>query len=264
MEQIFVDGCSEDGTLAIIKNCAQKKEMCVKVFQQEQEGVGSARNVVIDNASADYIVWVDGDMVLSADYIGKLVDFMEQNPDVGIAKGKHSLNAGANWIATLEIYSRAASKMVDFNSTVKTGSKAMGTAGCIYRVGAIRQIGGFDENIKGAGEDWDAECRIKDAGWRLATAEPEYRDYERRGLTWKLIWSKFLQRGYSSHWLFHRKKRMSGLYRWTPIAAFMSGLTHSLMLYRLTRQKKVFILPIQYVFKMTAWWIGYLKGHLDS
>jgi GT2 family glycosyltransferase len=264
MEQIFVDGASEDKTLSIIKNCAENRNMNIKIFQQERKGLGWARNMVVDHASGDYIVWVDGDMVLSTDYIGRLIELMERNPDVGIAKGKYNLTPGANWIATLEIYSRVAAKMVDFNSEVKTGSKSMGTAGCIYRVKAIRQVGGFDTKIKGYGEDEDAEYRIRAAGWRLATAEPQYRDYERRGLTWKLVWRKFVQRGYSSHYFFSRKKKgVSKLYKWTPIAACLSGLVHSLMLYKLTHQKKVFLLPIQYVFKTTAWWIGFLNRRFE-
>ena len=260
MEVIFVDDGSKDGTLGAILNSLPRLKMHVKVFHHEWKGLGFSRNLVVDNASGEYIVWLDGDMVLSKDYVRKLVQLMDRNPKVGIAKGKYSLAPGANLIATLEIYSRAAGKMVDFNSRVKTCS--MGTGGGIYRVKAIRQVGGFDENIKGYGEDWDAESRIRAAGWLLRIIEAQFRDYERRGLAWKDIWRKYLRRGYDSHYFFHKKKGIIKLYKWTPFAAFFSGLFHSLILYKLTHKEKVFLLPIQYTFKMTAWCLGFLKGYL--
>jgi len=88
MEVIFVDDGSEDETLSIIKGHIPKMDMKVKVFHHEWKGLGYSRNVVVDNATGDFILWVDGDMVLSRDFVSGLVRFMEQNAKVGIAKGK--------------------------------------------------------------------------------------------------------------------------------------------------------------------------------
>ena len=263
MELIVVDGYSEDNTLSIIKDNVKNTEIEYKIFY-ENKGLGHARQTAVDNASGGYIVWVDGDMILATDFVRKQVEFMERNPDVGIAKGKYSLTPGANWIATLEIYSRAASKMVDFNYKVKTRSKAMGTSGCIYRVKAIRQVGGFDENIRGYGEDLDAECRVRTAGWLLCTTDVRFQDYERRGLTWKNLWNRYLKRGYDTHHFLDKNKGMIALYKMLPPAAFLAGLLHALTVYKLTRQKVAFLLPLQSTFKMTAWWLGFIRCHLDS
>jgi GT2 family glycosyltransferase len=46
-------------------------------------------------------------------------------------------------------------------------SASLATSGCIYRVDAIKKIGGFNEKIIGAGEDEDIEKRIRSAGWSL-------------------------------------------------------------------------------------------------
>jgi len=263
MELIIVDGYSKDRTLSILKESLKKTDLKHKIIC-ENEGLGRARQIVVDNAGGDYIVWVDGDMVLSRDFVWKQVEFMDHNPNVGIAKGKIGLTPGANWIGTLEIYSRAASKMVDFNYKVKAHAKSMGTSGCIYRVKAIRQVGGFDENIKGYGEDFDAEYRIRTANWLLCTTNVEYRDYERRGITLKNLWCKYMQRGYDQHHLLHKNKGMIKLYKMLPPAAFLGGLFHSFTIFRLTRQKLAFILPLQCVLKMTAWCVGFIKCHLDS
>jgi len=262
MELIVVDGCSTDRTLSIVKDYLCKTDIRNKIFR-EKEGLGNARQIVVDNTSGDYIVWVDGDMVLlSPDFVRKQVEFMEQNPKVGIAKGKYALMPGSNLLATLEIYSRATDKMVDY-SLKESHSKSLGTSACIYRVEAIRQAGGFDKNIKGYGEDWDAECRTRTAGWKLCTTQAQYLDYERFGLTWNGLWQRYWRRGYDLHDVLRKHKGVIKLYRMLPPTAFLSGLFNSLALYKLVRQKIVFLLPFQHTLKNVAWWLGFFRRRLD-
>ena len=263
MEVVFVDDGSKDETLSMIKKHAQKMDMQVKIFHQKWKGLGFARNVIVDNASGDYIIWIDSDMVIPRDYIRKQVEFMEQHPEAGIAKGKQALEPGGNLLATLENYSRAASRMVNYNSE-KAHSKSLGTGGSIYRVKAVKQVGGFDENIRGYGEDWDAEHRIRKLGWLLFTLELPFRDYERRKITWKALWRRYFQRGYDLHQFSLKKKSMIKFYKMLPPVTFLAGLFNSFKIYRLTRQKVAFLIPFQYAIKTTAWCFGYLRSYFDS
>jgi glycosyltransferase involved in cell wall biosynthesis len=263
MEVIFVDDGSTDKTLSIISSHIPKMDIKVKVFHHKWKGLGYTRNVVVANAQGCLILWVDGDMVLSRDFVSGLVRFMEQNPKVGIAKGKQTMEPGGNLLATLETYSRAAGRMIDYTSE-KAQSKSLGTGGCIYRVEAIRQVGGFDENITGYGEDFDAEHRIRKACWLLCTTDVQFRDYERGSISWKDLWSRYLKRGYDLQKLSCERKAMINFYKMLPPAAFLAGLFHSLKIYKLTRRKVAFLLPIHYVFKMTAWCFGFIKSSLDS
>ena len=64
MEVIFVDDGSEDETLSIINSYVPRMDVKVKVFHHGWKGLGLSRNVVVDSASGDYIIWVDGDMIL--------------------------------------------------------------------------------------------------------------------------------------------------------------------------------------------------------
>jgi glycosyltransferase involved in cell wall biosynthesis len=262
MELIVVDGHSKDRTLSIVRDYLDRIDIKSRIFH-ENEGLGQARQIVVDNASGDYIVWVDGDMVLSRDFVRKQVEFMEQTPKAGIAKGKYELSPGPNLLATLEIYSRAAAKLVDY-SLEKTRSKSLGTSGCIYRVEAIRQAGGFDKNIRGYGEDWDAEYKTRAAGWSLYITQVQYRDYERLGLTWKELWSRYWKRGYDMHDVFQKHSGVIKLYKMMPPAAFLLGLFNSSVLYRLRREKVIFVMPLLYTLKMTAWWLGFIKRRFDS
>jgi len=262
VELLVVDGYSKDNTLSIAKKSLESSVIKSEIFG-ENRGLGYARQIVVDNAEGKYIVWVDGDMVISKDYVRKLSDFMERHPKVGIAKGKQALESKGNLLATLEAFSRAAGKMVDYQSE-RAYSKALGTSGSIYRTRAIRQVGGFDKNLKGYGEDWDVEIRVREAGWSLLTIDAKYLDYERRGLAWKTLWSRYWRRGYDTHCFLHKNNGMIKHYRMLPPAAVISGLLHAHILFKLTCQKAVFLLPFQYLFKMTAWYFGFIKSHLNT
>jgi len=261
MELVFVDDGSEDKTLSIIKDYVSRIDISSKIFHISWRGLGYARNLVVANAEGKYILWVDGDMLLSKDYVTEQVNFMEQHPEVGAAKGKQVLNSGANLLATLEIYSRAASRMVDYSSE-KSRSKSMGTGGCIYRVNAIRQVNGFDENITGYGEDFDAEHRIRTAGWSLCTINVQFSDYERRGLTWKDLFRKYLQRGYDLNYFMRKNKGLIRLPNMLPPVALLAGLFQSVTVYKLTRRKVAFLLPLQCTLKSTALCLGFARSRL--
>jgi len=263
MELIFVDDGSEDKTLSIIQEYVSRIDISAKVFHSSWRGLGHARNIIAANAEGDYILWVDGDMVLTGDFVRKLVEFMEQNPEVGIAKGEQALEPGGNLLATLETYARAAGRMVDYQSE-KARSKALGTGGSIYRIEALRQVGGFDENLRGYNEDWDVEIRVRSAGWSLLTTNAKFVDYERHGLIWKSLWSRYWLRGYYTHYFLHKNRGLLKHYKMFPPAAFLLGLLHAHKLFKLTHEKKVFLSPFQYAFKMTAWYLGFTRSHFDS
>jgi len=262
LELIIVDGYSKDKTLAILKQVLKNTDIKNNIFH-ENEGLGRARQIVVENAGGEYIVWVDGDMVIPKDFVKKQVEFMKQHPKVGIAKGKMSLDPMDNALATLEALSRAASKMIDYQSE-KAYSKVLGTSGSIYQTRAAMQVGGFDKGLKGYGEDWDIEIRVRAAGWSLVTTGTKYLDYERSGLTWKSLWRRYWLRGYHNHCFLHKNRGLIKHYRMFPPAAFVSGIIHAHKLFKMTQRKIVFLLPFQYIFKITAWYIGFLNGHSDS
>lgn len=238
-------------------------DLAVKVIHTPWKGLGNGRNIVVANAEGEYILWVDGDMLLSPDFLSKLVRFMEENPKAGVVKGRQALIPARNLLATLEAYSRAAGKMVDFQSK-KGQFKVVGTGGALYRIQAVRQVRGFDNKLKGYNEDWDVELRMRKAGWTLHTVNATFYDYERYGLTWKLLWRRYWLRGYHTRYFLHKNKGMIRHYRNFPPAAFLSGLLSSFSLFRLTRQRAVFLIGIQSTFKMTAWYAGFIRSHMDS
>jgi glycosyltransferase involved in cell wall biosynthesis len=256
MELIVVDGCSEDRTLAIIEESLSGSDISSMVFH-ESEGLGAARQIVVDNARGDYIVWVDGDMVITNGYVREQVEVMEKNPHVGIAKGREVYN-GSSLVAVLESMRPLIYRSRKWKSLV-----VVGTAGAIHRVEAIKQAGGFDRSIKGANEDVELGMRIQYLGWVPALSNPVF--YHTPRQTWQALWQEYFWWGYGTHFVRHKhgKRSIALVYEFPPFA-FISGVATSVYAYRLTHKMVSVLLPLQYFFKNVARCLGYVHSHFDK
>jgi len=255
MELIVVDGYSADKTLRIIRQALLDSGIKARFFQ-ENKGLGVARQIVVDNADGNYIIWVDGDMVLAQDHVRKQVEFMDANPRVGIAGGKFAMYSGGNLLATLESVEWIVADYI-YGKKASLKPTLHRAGGCIYRVEAIRQVGGFDCNINGALEDLDAEYRIGDLGWyTYFTTEAVFND--RRKETLKGIWRENFWYGIGGHYFLHKhRKRVSA-------SKLLEGLQRTSVAYRLTHRKIVFLSLPEYFLKKIAWYFGFIKAHMEG
>lgn len=257
IELIVVDGYSKDKTLSIIQNSLSDSGIKPKFFY-ENAGLGVARQFVVDNACGKYIIWVDGDMLLSNDFVSKQVNFMEHNPEAGIAKGRYSLLDGTTLVNMLE----SLNFVLIFKNQGKTNLKTLGTSGCIYRVDAIRQVNGFDKNIKGVGEDMDAEHRIRAAGWILYVTSAIF--YEQHRSSWKALWREYYWHGYGGRYLFTKNMKMLNIHKMLPPVAILIELLRVPEAYKLVQRKAVLLLPLHYVFKRLAWFLGFVNAYANG
>lgn len=253
IEVIVVDGCSQDKTLSIIKKCLSKTAIKTRFFF-ENKGLGVARQMVIDNAKGDYIIWVDCDIKLSKDYVKRQVNFMNKHPSVGMATGIYGVCPEDNWVAVLENIGYVISRL---RQKGKITSNLLSTSGSTFRVEAIRQLGGFDRNIKVAQEDTDVAYRMRDAGWLFYITNAVF--YHRQRTTWKAIWNQHLLYGYGLHFILHKNKGQNAF-----IDRSVDRIPLSFLAYRLTHRKVVFLLPLNFVFKKAALLFGFAKAHLDG
>ena len=256
-EIIVVDGYSEDKTLPIIKKTLSGIGIKTRFFY-ENKGLGFARQIVVDSAEGDYVVWVDGDIVLSRDYVKRQVEFMEQNPIVGVAGGMYGMYLGKTLVSAFE---NIAYVVDSFKYGGKFFPRLLGTEGSIFRVKAVRDAGGFDQQIVGAAEDTDLVYRIKKKGWLLYMTKATF--YEKCKEDWRELWEQYVWWGYGGHYLFHKDKRINPIYEMLPVAGFIAGLLRSFIAYKLTHRKIFFLVPVHYIFKRIAWCYGFLKAHLN-
>jgi len=255
MELIIVDGYSKDRTLDVVRSKLKGSKIEHKIFR-EKKGLGHARQVVVDNARGEFIVWVDADMILSKDFVRKQVSFMESHPKVGIAKGRYGVHERTNLIAMLEDIEFA----INFRHEGEPKVRPLGTSGCIYRVKAIKQVGGFDPHANGPAEDADAEYRIKTAGWSLWVTSAIF--YEKRRDTWKSLWNEYFWHGKGGAYIFEKNRKIINIYRMWPPVALISELLRIPIAYRLTRKATAFLLVFHYIFKRVAWFLGFIDGKI--
>jgi len=258
MELIVVDDGCVDNTLSIIDDALSEYNVKKKLFCNYGKGLSSARQLVVDNASGKYILWVDGDITMKKDYVRKLFEFMEKTPLAGCSRGKWGKYLGKNLVATLE---NMKILYFDFEGTQRT-SRLLGTAGTIQRVDAIKMVGGFDKNISGAGEDVDLEAKMMDIGWELYICNTTF--FHKEKTSWKGLWSQYFWWGYGAHYVFHRHKNIGRLWTMIPAVAFVTGAFHSVKAYQLTQRKVALLLPLQYAFKRVAWCLGFINAHFDN
>lgn len=82
IEYVFVDDCSTDNSLSILKKCIEKfpNRTNIKIFNNEtNRGVAYTRNKCLENAAGEYITMVDSDDYIDVDYIERLVDSALKN-----------------------------------------------------------------------------------------------------------------------------------------------------------------------------------------
>lgn len=252
MELIIVDGDSTDGTIEILKKCLSNHQIKT-LFLSETNGLGASRQLVVNKATGNYVIWVDSDMIISRSFVTNQVKFMNGHPKAGIAKGKYEIGKYQNnqVVAVLE----NVEFLLGTYSVGKT-TKSLGTSGCIYRLAAIRQIGGFDLTIKGAGEDTDAENRLRRAGWDLYVNAALFQELRRT--TWKSLWTEYFWLGQGGKQVVEKDWRSIEFYKMLPPVAVFSRLVLLPKAYKIMHRKMVFLLPLHYIFKRVAWFLGFL------
>ncbi|MEM1540970.1 MAG: glycosyltransferase [Candidatus Bathyarchaeia archaeon] len=258
LEVIVVDGYSSDKTVQIVERALSGSDIKSRVFF-ENKGLGYARQLVVDNAQGKYVVWVDGDMILPKDFVRKQVEFMEKNPKVGIGRAMYGIWPKLGPIAYLE---NIPFVVESFRSKKAVPLGICGTEGAIHRLDAIRQVGGFDINIKGAGEDIELAQRILANGWSAQVTPAFF--YELCKESWKDLWNQYAWWGRGGHYLFHKGIDRSTPIKMSPLGGFIAGVLRFPFAYKLTRRKLLFLLPFHYAFKRLAFCYGFTKAHFEG
>lgn len=256
MKLVIVDNGSSDNTLPLALEFAQKTDIKTFVTSSKDKGLGETRQIAVDSAEGDYIVWVDDDLVLSKDFIRREVEFMERNSNIGAAQGRTIITSKT--IAGIIEYGSLAAPYLQ-------NQKTIGTGGSIFRLKALEIAGGFDIRIKGAGEDLDASYRIRKSGWALATINSAGYSVKYPPATLKDLWKKGFSYGYANHFLFHKHKQKGFVLEYFPPIALLLGFRNSYLISRLTNNNRNgFVFAILYSIITVAKFNGFINSHLDA
>jgi len=182
-EIIVIDNASSDETCKIIRDGFPH----VKLIANEQNlGFGAGHNRGFRESAGDYSAIINPDLIATPGLFTTLIDYMENNPDVGIVgpriyAGDGTVNVSARPdytpLRVLSIYLGLtrwwpALAYGEFSEWVKTATEPieagwLSGACLLIRQEAYAQIGGFDEDFFLFTEDTDICIRANDAGWKI-------------------------------------------------------------------------------------------------
>jgi glycosyltransferase involved in cell wall biosynthesis len=159
MQIIIVDNASEDKTLEIAKKMLETSAIDHKILINEKLGtIGRSRQMVVDNSCAEYVLWIDSDAVIPPKYLESQLCYIRQSgaaivfPLAILAINVRSV------LARMQGYAWSISTM----NALKTGKTPfLGALGTIMKVDIIREVGGFDTQRVGGGEDLELILKVK-------------------------------------------------------------------------------------------------------
>ena len=143
-ECIIVDDGSTDNTVSIISDLISDDDRFILVCLNRNYGVAKARNIALDMSIGKYILPIDSDDTVVADYPLNGVRFLEANDDYSLYYGAVKyVGDGGGKVAPCGY--KSYKRMLLFDSITVSG---------IYRREHAIEVGGYNETLE-AMEDYD-------------------------------------------------------------------------------------------------------------
>jgi glycosyltransferase involved in cell wall biosynthesis len=119
---------------------------------------GKMRNIGAAQARGAMLFFLDDDCIPPPEWIQKLRDTLEANPDVAVVGCRVVSSKSDFWSRCADFVLFSAAQQV-FSS-----HRHLGCASLAVRPDVFRKVDGFDTSLL-ASEDWDFGLRLEDAGW---------------------------------------------------------------------------------------------------
>ena len=184
METILVDNASTDGTPDLVQNEFPR----VRLIRNDRNlGFAAANNIGLREATGEYIFLINSDVVVPKNCLATLLNYMRQNPDIGLlgpqmrgTKGevrRSTMRFPTVWnsfchaVALDAVFSRSKTwggfLMHDFAHDRVTDVDVLNGWFWVTRREAMEKVGLLDERFFIYGEDIDWSYRYHQAGWRV-------------------------------------------------------------------------------------------------
>ncbi len=91
-EIIMVDDGSTDSTPELLDTYGKENPDKIKVFHKENGGQSTARNLALDRAAGEYILFWDSDDYAEVDYLERLINAARDNDSEMVLSGSHYID----------------------------------------------------------------------------------------------------------------------------------------------------------------------------
>lgn len=157
-EVIFVDDGSTDNTQEIVA-----KFPWVRNIRQRNMGLSNARNVGMNAATGEIIVYTDSDCEADEDWLYYLAIAMKRSGHIGMG-GPNLIPDEGSWVADCVGLAPGGPTHVMIDD--RTAEHVPGCNMAFYTF-AAREINGFDPQYRAAGDDVDFIWRLQHRGWSI-------------------------------------------------------------------------------------------------
>lgn len=160
-EIIVVDNNSTDGTQALVRSSYPKVTL---VENRANLGFSRANNQGLKIAKGRYALILNDDTYIKEDAFGNIVNFMDENTEIGIC-GPRLLNPDGSLQRQGSIISTLKWR------TDKPQEAPLVIGACMFvRMAAMKKFGNFDENLFFYNDDLDMCKRANKAGYKVVYA----------------------------------------------------------------------------------------------
>jgi glycosyltransferase involved in cell wall biosynthesis len=153
-EIIIVDDGSTDETSEVARSLTEKSP-CVRYLGKKNEGVSLARNLGIEQASGEWIAFLDADDTWDPRKLETQINALANAPDCCASytgMWAHDLKSGEVTVYRAKTYGSLLERL-------RYGNCGIGASTLMVRRSSLREIGGFDPAFNG-NEDWDLVFRL--------------------------------------------------------------------------------------------------------
>ena len=155
-EIIIIDDGSTDNTSEVVKSFDDAR---IKYIYQENAGISKARNKGIEDASGEYIAFLDSDDLWHPEKLEKQVSVLDKDPDVDLLSNNSQYMTFQNDIIEIK-KNYVKSQKENISLILLDPDKVFtGTPTLLVRKTIFEKVGLFDETVTFC-EDWDLFFRI--------------------------------------------------------------------------------------------------------
>jgi glycosyltransferase involved in cell wall biosynthesis len=174
-ELLATDDGSSDDTAAIVGRYAAR-DARVRLLQQSNAGISTARNQALGASSGRFLAILDADDLWAPTFLERQLEIFARDPDVDVVSGN-------GWFLGGRRHGVPARPWPDRRPT-PTLASILGDETAVFIMSVFRRrvyetIGGFDEALR-TNEDYDFWLRAAVAGFRFARNDEPLAHYRRR------------------------------------------------------------------------------------
>lgn len=158
-EIIICNDGSTDNSLAIAKKYGTERPDVIKVINQVNKGLASARNTILMNAKGEFILYLDADDMLLDSAVERILEVIKNNPDADIIAPSFKTFGSSNE----EVILMPEPKLEDF----KTGNRIPYCSA--IRRSALLEVGGYSPRMVEGWEDYHLWFNLLTKGKKIVT-----------------------------------------------------------------------------------------------